>query len=61
MKKKYKVTDIVYLVTDPEQYQRIVTGIIERASHYTYLVSCGSDEETEHFDFELSDTKDYKK
>lgn len=61
MKKKFKIGDIVYLVTDPEQYQRMVTGIIERQTHFEYLLSCGADEETPHLDIEISTDKDYKK
>ena len=50
---KFTIGDIVYLITDPDQLQRIVTGIMVRKSQLIYQVSCGVDEHG-HYEFELS-------
>lgn len=49
----YNVGDIVYLVTDPEQRERMVTGIIIRESATIYyLAHC--EIETVHYAIEMS-------
>lgn len=50
---KFELGDMVYLVTDRDQYQRIVTGIIFRPNCISYELSCG-DETREHYDIEMS-------
>lgn len=57
-KKKFNISDIVYFVTDEEQIGFIVTGIIERKTHYDYLVSYGSNHEVEVSEVEISKDKD---
>ena len=37
---KYDIQDVVYLVTDQDQLQRIVTGIWIRPTGLMYEVSC---------------------
>jgi hypothetical protein len=39
--KIYKLNDIVFHVTDPEQNRGIITGILERPTGYMYLVTFG--------------------
>lgn len=51
---KYQIGDFVYLVTDPDQEKRMVTGITVRVSGILYLISLG-ERETSHYEFELSD------
>ena len=54
---KIKIGQLVYLKTDPGQYQRIVTGICEREHGFTYELSCGL-ESTWHSLVEISLEKD---
>lgn len=56
----YKFNDIVYLKTDPEQKQRIITEInIKPNLILMYELACGS-ESSWHYEFEISINKDYK-
>jgi hypothetical protein len=50
----FNLEDIVYLKTDKDQCERIVTGL--RISKYDiiYQLNCG-DNESCHYDFEISD------
>jgi len=50
---KYNIGDVVYLRTDPDQNERIVTGIRLRQNSITYLISYNVNE-SEHFDFEIA-------
>lgn len=53
---EYFIGEAVYLVTDPEQLERIVTGIIFRPSGLLYSLSyCGN--ESWHYPCEISMTK----
>jgi hypothetical protein len=58
IKSVYSVGDIVYLRTDPEQAMRMVTGIVVRQVHCTYLLTCTDYPETEHYEYEISTTRD---
>jgi hypothetical protein len=53
IKNAFDFGDTVYLATDPEQFPRMVTGLIVRPHGVLYFVSCNT-EETTHYDFELS-------
>ncbi len=57
-KKEFKIGQLVYFVTDPEQIAFIVTGIIEREHGYVYLVSYGSNPEVEVYSMEISNEID---
>jgi hypothetical protein len=47
----------VYLVTDPEQLERVVGDIrLVPGGVAIYYLKCGT-EESEHYEFEISDTK----
>lgn len=52
-KPEYRIGDLVYLLTDPDQYQRMVTGVMELPETYLYRLSCGT-EETDHWGIEIS-------
>ena len=55
---RYKIGETVYLVTDPEQYARIITGIkVRPGGLLMYELSC-AEEASEHYDFEISDKED---
>ncbi len=56
IEEKYKIGEIVYLITDKDQDERLVTGITVRPRELLYQVSCGTSE-TECYDFELSKEK----
>lgn len=58
IKPVHKVGDIVYLKTDPEQMQFMVTGIVFREVHCTYLLTCINLPETEHYPYEISTDRD---
>jgi hypothetical protein len=53
---KHNIGDIVYLITDEQQRQRIVTGIVIRPTAVMYHLACG-DDESGHYDIEISTTK----
>jgi hypothetical protein len=53
----FNIGDYVYLKTDIDQYQRIVTGYTVRDNSITYLLSLGS-EETSHYELEISNEID---
>jgi hypothetical protein len=50
---EYKIGDIVFLLTDPNQFERIITGILIRPDGIRYYLS-HSTEETIHFNIEIS-------
>jgi len=54
----YNISDIVYLKTDVDQKERIVTGILIQPQGIEYRVCCGADI-TYHFDFEITTDKAY--
>lgn len=56
---KFKIGDIVYSITDPDQYPRMVTGFTVRATTIYYLVTY-IDSEKQFEDFELSTEKIYR-
>ena len=57
---KFDIGQAVYLKTDPEQRERLVTAIIIRGYGILYSVSFETDEST-HYDFEISNDKDVSK
>lgn len=54
---EYALGDLVYLATDPDQYERIVTGITIRQSGIVYSLSQGTVESC-HYSFEMTKYKD---
>lgn len=57
---KFKIGQSVYLKTDEDQKLRIVTGLLIRPNTVLYRVSFRV-EETDHYDFELTEEKDLLK
>lgn len=53
----YTFGDTVYLRTDPDKLERIVTGWTERPHGRLYLLSCGAMPESHHYDFEITNDK----
>lgn len=54
---KYAIGDIVYLITDKDQSERIVIGILFRGKgHYNYDLACGATS-CWHYEYEISETK----
>lgn len=54
---KFQIGDFVYLKTDPQQYKRIVVGIIIMNTNFKYVVNL-SVEESMHFECELDSQRD---
>lgn len=54
---EYEIGSIVYLISDPEQYKRVVIKYYVDYTALLYEVSCGADEPTLHYAFELNDKK----
>ena len=52
----YNIGDLVFLSTDQDQKQRLVTGILIRQGHTLYYLSSGVDESV-HYDFEITEVK----
>lgn len=49
----FDIGQIVYLVTDPEQNKRIVTGLLIKPNSILYELSCGSNC-SNHYAMEIS-------
>jgi hypothetical protein len=49
----FKIGQTVYLKTDPEQYEHIITGIMVRTSGLVYELSF-CDKTTDHYEFEIT-------
>lgn len=57
---KFNIGDKVYLETDAEQNERVVTGLYIRQTSITYGLSCGTNESW-HYDFEITVEKNVLK
>ena len=57
---EFEIGQTVYLKTDTEQYQRLITGLLIHENSILYQVACG-EEMSEHFGFELADSEDVMK
>lgn len=51
---KYEIGQVVYLKTDVEQLQRIVSAITQRQGTIVYELCCGKDM-SGHYDFEITE------
>jgi len=56
---EFEPEQIVYLKTDPDQHERIVTEYKVGRNFILYCLSCGT-EFTSHYAFEISKEKKYK-
>jgi hypothetical protein len=52
----YNIGDLVFLSTDQDQKQRLVTGVLIRQNQIVYYLSSGV-EESVHYDFEITEVK----
>lgn len=56
---KYEIKQKVYLVTDEDQKERLVTGLkVCSGGEIIYQLSCGTSV-SDHYDFEISPEKRY--
>jgi len=56
---KFNLEEIVFLITDNEQLQRIITGITISHNQVIYRIVCGASESW-HYDFEIVKEKTFK-
>lgn len=56
VKNKFNHSQIVYLIHDPEQHERMITQIIITPNGLMYMLSCG-DEQSEHYEIEIGEDK----
>lgn len=59
IKNEFNIGEIVFLITDENQLERIVTGLIIRKNSIIYYLSCGTTE-TSHYSFEIATNKNFK-
>ena len=59
-KSKFNFGDIVFLKTDRDQLERIITGVRIDASGHYFKLTCGTDE-TSHYEIEFTKEKDILK
>jgi hypothetical protein len=52
----YNIGDLVFLSTDQDQKQRLVTGFLIRQGLVLYYLASGPDESL-HYDFEITEVK----
>lgn len=57
---RYKIGQTVYLKTDVDQVERLVTGISIRPDGVSYSLACGTIE-SGHYEFEITCDKDILK
>lgn len=57
---KFEIGDTVFLKTDTDQNQRLITGICIAKHSLTYRLSCGT-QESWNYDFEISNERDILK
>lgn len=55
---KFSIGQRVFLATDPEQSERIVTAIIVGPYDLLYTLNLGT-EQSNHYDIEITASKDY--
>ncbi|MCE7039199.1 hypothetical protein [Dyadobacter sp. CY312] len=60
LENKFDIGETVYLKTDIDQYERLVTGFRVRETSIVYYLSMET-KETEHFHFEISRVRDVLK
>lgn len=56
---KYKIEEVVFLITDEEQLMRIVTGIQINKNGLLYRLACGTSESW-HYEYEIATDKNFK-
>lgn len=56
----FEIGEIVFLITDEDQSERMITGYIVRPGLIIYFVSKGT-AETTHYEIEIASQKNWKK
>lgn len=56
----FELGQIVFLITDPEQHERIITGILYRPGSIIYYLGY-NDNESYHYEIEIATVKNWKK
>jgi hypothetical protein len=59
MNSKFEMGQIIFLITDPDQNQRMITGWIVRPSGVVYYVTFGTLESC-HYEIEIGTEKNWK-
>lgn len=57
---KYNIGQVVYLLTDEDQKERIITAIMLEGANTAYRLNFAGTQ-TWHFDFEMTESRDYTK
>lgn len=55
---KFDIEQIVYLITDADQTQRMVTSIRVEKNSLTYCLACGTSESC-HYEYEIATDKNF--
>jgi hypothetical protein len=58
---KFPIGSIVYLRTDPEQFERLITGFIVRPNNQIIYYVAFEERESTHYELEISKEKDHLK
>jgi hypothetical protein len=58
---EHELGEIVYLITDPDQFERMVTGIILRPNNQVIYEISFMNSETQHYSIEFTSERDFKK
>ena len=53
---KYSLGELVYLITDTDQFERMITGVKFNLNGVVYTLQCGVNE-SYHYEAEISKTK----
>lgn len=61
IKTPYDIGEIVYVKNDPDQFERIITGMTVRANNLVSYELSLLAQETHHYDFEISREPDQMK
>lgn len=55
---KFNLEEVVFLITDTDQYARIITGIQVYKNGLLYRLACGASESW-HYEYEIASNKNY--
>lgn len=55
---KFELEEVVFLITDVDQTQRMITGITINKGYLLYRLACGTNESW-HYEYEISTDKNF--
>ena len=58
---RFQIEQVVYLITDPDQRERVVSGIHIKKGHIVYELVFSDLNPTYHYDYEISTSRDQLK